>query len=230
MTRLIAIAAAVVLLVGVPGAYAATHASTLSGSTTHHTRTPVHHPLHHRPARTPVWRARHAALKTYFAARRMAHLLGDRVGYPHSIMRARSARWLHFLQRRWVRAIHGYQRAWHKVLLARHATRIAVSQVGRPYVYGAASPYVGFDCSGLVMWAYGRVGIRLPHSSYGQVALGHAVPRGHMHRGDLVFEYGNGHVGIYLGDGMVLAAPHTGTVVQRQPIGGWQIDAVRRVS
>ena len=159
----------------------------------------------------------------------MARLLGHRLPAPHRIMRTRSIRWLHDLERHWVRVGHGYQHAWHRVLLEDHATRLAVAQVGTPYVYGAASPHVGFDCSGLVMWAYGRVGIRLPHSSYGQVDLGHAVPRSHMRRGDLVFEYGDGHVGIYLGRGLVLAAPHTGTVVSRQPIGQWQISAIRRV-
>jgi hypothetical protein len=159
----------------------------------------------------------------------MAHLLGHRLGYPRLIMKARSVHWLHILQRHWSHVGHAYQRAWHRVLIARHATNMALSQVGKPYVYGAASPYVGFDCSGLVMWAYGRVGISLPHSSYGQVDRGLAIPRSQMRRGDLVFEYGNGHVGIYLGHGLVLAAPHSGTVVSRQSIGQWQIDAVRRV-
>lgn len=159
----------------------------------------------------------------------MARLLGHRLGTPRLIMHVRSVHWLHALQRHWARVSHGYQRSWHRVLLARHATRIAVSQVGTPYVYGAASPHVGFDCSGLVMWAYGRVGISLPHSSYGQAYRGAAVSRRHMRRGDLVFEYGDGHVGIYLGHGLVLAAPHTGTVVSRQSIAQWSISAIRRV-
>jgi cell wall-associated NlpC family hydrolase len=81
---------------------------------------------------------------------------------------------------------------------------------------------VGFDCSGLVMWAYSRVGISLPHSAEGQRQMSQRISAGQAQPGDLVFfgipAY---HVGIYLGGGEMIDAPHTGTVVQIQAIGGF---------
>jgi cell wall-associated NlpC family hydrolase len=90
---------------------------------------------------------------------------------------------------------------------------IALSQLNTPYVWGGGSPG-GFDCSGLVMWAYAQVGVSLPHSSYAQYGYGVAVSRDQLQPGDLVFFDGLGHVGIYIGGGQFVHAPHTGDVVK----------------
>ena len=97
---------------------------------------------------------------------------------------------------------------------------IALGYQGVPYVWGGASPS-GFDCSGLVMYAYAQVGVSLPHSSYAMWNDGVAVPQDQLEPGDLVFFDGLGHVGIYIGGGMFVHAPHTGTVVQVSSLSGW---------
>jgi peptidoglycan DL-endopeptidase CwlO len=94
-----------------------------------------------------------------------------------------------------------------------NAANIAMSQLGQPYVWGGSAPG-GFDCSGLVMWAYAQVGVSLPHSSYGQYGYGVPVSRDQLQPGDLVFFDGLGHVGIYIGGGQFVHAPHTGDVVK----------------
>ena len=90
---------------------------------------------------------------------------------------------------------------------------IAMSQLGTPYVWGGSAPG-GFDCSGLVMWAYAQVGVSLPHSSYAQYGYGVPVSRDQLQPGDLVFFDGLGHVGIYIGGDQFVHAPHTGDVVR----------------
>jgi peptidoglycan DL-endopeptidase CwlO len=101
------------------------------------------------------------------------------------------------------------------------AASAAMSQLGTPYVWGGASPG-GFDCSGLVMWAYAQVGVSLPHSSYGQYGYGVPVSRDQLQAGDLVFFDGLGHVGIYIGGGQFVHAPHTGDVVKISSLSeGW---------
>jgi cell wall-associated NlpC family hydrolase len=89
----------------------------------------------------------------------------------------------------------------------------AMSQMNTPYVWGGAAPG-GFDCSGLVMWAYAQVGVSLPHSSYAQYGYGVPVSRDQLQPGDLVFFDGLGHVGIYIGGDQFVHAPHTGDVVK----------------
>jgi cell wall-associated NlpC family hydrolase len=102
---------------------------------------------------------------------------------------------------------------------------IALSQVGVPYVWGGASP-AGFDCSGLVMWAYAQIGISLPHSSYAQFGMGVPVSKDALQPGDLVFFDGAGHVGIYIGNGEFVEAPHTGAFVQVSNLNeGWYVSA-----
>jgi cell wall-associated NlpC family hydrolase len=98
---------------------------------------------------------------------------------------------------------------------------IALSQLGTPYVWGGAAPG-GFDCSGLVMWAYSQVGVSLPHSSYAQYGYGVPVSRDQLQPGDLVFFDGLGHVGIYVGGGQFVEAPHSGDVVKISSLDqGW---------
>lgn len=97
--------------------------------------------------------------------------------------------------------------------------------LGTPYVWGGESPS-GFDCSGLVQYVYGQLGISLPRTSQEQASAGAPVASlATATPGDLVFFAGSdgtvtapGHVGIYLGDGMMIDAPHTGSDVQIQPV------------
>jgi peptidoglycan DL-endopeptidase CwlO len=97
----------------------------------------------------------------------------------------------------------------------------ALSEQGVPYVWGGESPS-GFDCSGLVAYAYAQAGVSLPHSSYAQYNMGTAVPRDQLQPGDLVFFDGAGHVGLYVGGGNFVHAPHTGTDVQVSNLdSGW---------
>lgn len=93
--------------------------------------------------------------------------------------------------------------------------------VGVPYRYGGSSPGSGFDCSGLVRFVYGHFGIPLPHSSWGDLTHGRRVTRRHLRAGDLVFFYGAGHVGIYVGGGRFIDAPHTGARVRVSTMGAY---------
>jgi len=97
---------------------------------------------------------------------------------------------------------------------------IAMRYLGVPYVWGGSSPS-GFDCSGLVMYAYGQMGVSLPHSTYALWGMGVAVSQDQLQAGDLVFFDGLGHMGIYIGGGQFIHAPHTGDVVKISSITGW---------
>jgi cell wall-associated NlpC family hydrolase len=90
---------------------------------------------------------------------------------------------------------------------------VAMAQLGKPYVFATAGPST-FDCSGLVVYAYAALGVSLPHSTYSLWNLGVYVPRDQLQPGDLVFFDGLGHVGIYIGGGQFIHAPHTGDVVK----------------
>jgi peptidoglycan DL-endopeptidase CwlO len=103
--------------------------------------------------------------------------------------------------------------------LGGQAVAIAERYLGVPYVWGGASPS-GFDCSGLTMYVYGQLGVSLPHNAAAQYdALPH-VSESDLEPGDLVFFDGLGHVGIYIGGGEMIHAPHTGTVVQISSLSG----------
>jgi len=91
--------------------------------------------------------------------------------------------------------------------------KVAYAQLGKPYQYAAAGPD-RFDCSGLVMYCYAQVGVHIPHSSYAQFQCGYPVSYADLQPGDLVFFHGAGHVGMYIGDGQFIHAPHTGDVVR----------------
>jgi cell wall-associated NlpC family hydrolase len=97
---------------------------------------------------------------------------------------------------------------------------IAMQYLGTPYVYGGASPG-GFDCSGLVMYVFAQVGVSLPHNAAAQYGYGMPVSRDQLQPGDLVFFNGLGHVGIYIGGGEFIHAPHTGDVVKISSMSGW---------
>ncbi len=91
---------------------------------------------------------------------------------------------------------------------------VAMQYLGTPYVWGGASPG-GFDCSGFAMYVYAQLGISLPHNAAAQYnSVGVYVSRGDLQPGDLVFFDGLGHMGIYIGGGQFIHAPHTGDVVK----------------
>lgn len=98
------------------------------------------------------------------------------------------------------------------------ALQAAISRLGYPYIWGAAGP-TSFDCSGLVMWAYQQVGISLPHFTVSQYNSGVHVSRNDLEPGDLIFFFSNiSHVGMYIGNGMMIDAPSFGEDVKVQPI------------
>jgi cell wall-associated NlpC family hydrolase len=97
------------------------------------------------------------------------------------------------------------------------AATIAMQYLGVPYVWGGGSPS-GFDCSGLVQYVFAQLGIALPHYAAAQFGFGQPVSRDQLQPGDLVFFDGLGHVGIYIGGGQMIHAPHTGDVVKISPL------------
>ena len=108
------------------------------------------------------------------------------------------------------------------------ALRWALTRRGDAYVWGGSGPTV-FDCSGLVMWAYAHVGISLAHLTFDQWNEGEHVPADQAQPGDLIFLYGLNHVGMYVGNGLFINAPHTGTVVQIAPVPWGAVDGVVRI-
>lgn len=119
------------------------------------------------------------------------------------------------------------------------AISYVVGQLGKPYVWGGTGPS-GFDCSGLVMMAYGAAGISLPRTTYQQVYSGQPVyDPSALLPGDLIFTEGSdpgpngapGHVGMYIGDGLVIDAPYTRRDIQLTPLATWtpEIVAIRRI-
>ena len=112
-----------------------------------------------------------------------------------------------------------------------HLLSAAHSQIGKPYAFGTEKQNVSFDCSGLVQWAYSQLGVRIPRTTYQQFKVGQPVKWGQFQPGDLIFAAGSdgtrsnpGHVVMYVGGGRVIAAPHTGTVVQYQPVSQFKND------
>jgi cell wall-associated NlpC family hydrolase len=91
------------------------------------------------------------------------------------------------------------------------AARLATRYLGAPYVWAGGSPS-GFDCSGLVMYAFGQVGVAIPHNAAQQFRLGTPVDRGRLIPGDVVFFNQLRHNGIYLGDGRFVHSARPGGV------------------
>jgi peptidoglycan DL-endopeptidase CwlO len=143
---------------------------------------------------------------------RRHHLLADGVVGPHT---------LHAL-RRTARHRGGHAGSGHASAAVR-AVRVARRYAGVRYQWGGESPIRGFDCSGLVQFAFGRVGVRVPRVTYQQWHAGrHIRHRRRLRRGDLVFFHHLGHVGFYLGHGWFLSAPTTGSYVHVSTMrSGW---------
>ena len=95
-----------------------------------------------------------------------------------------------------------------------HVVGIALQYLGIPYVWGGSSPSTGFDCSGFTSYVYAQVGVYLPHHAASQYNMGTPVAYEQLAPGDLVFFSGLGHVGLYIGGGQFVHAPHTGDVVR----------------
>jgi cell wall-associated NlpC family hydrolase len=114
--------------------------------------------------------------------------------------------------------------ARHGGMLGPQAVAIAKRYLGIPYVWGGSTPTGGFDCSGLVMYVYKQLGITLDHYAAWQYLEGKRIAPDDLEPGDLVFwepkADGPGHVGIYVGDGKMINAPHTGDVVRIVSIQG----------
>ncbi len=109
----------------------------------------------------------------------------------------------------------------------------AESRAGTPYVWGGESMAEGgFDCSGLMQWAYKQHGIDLPRVSADQAKVGRAVSAAEARPGDLVFFDHSGrpdHIGMYAGNGEWIVAPKTGDVVKRQKVDLSEAATIRRV-
>jgi cell wall-associated NlpC family hydrolase len=118
--------------------------------------------------------------------------------------------------------------------LGQRAAKVALRAVGVSYQWGGTSPASGFDCSGLVYWAYRRLGIELPHSSYALYERGRRVAPSRLKPGDLLFFSGLGHVGLYLGRGRMVHAPSSGRRVEVVPLGdsnyGLRLVGARRLA
>jgi peptidoglycan DL-endopeptidase CwlO len=109
------------------------------------------------------------------------------------------------------------------------ALRAALTRLGDPYVWAAAGPDA-FDCSGLVVWAFAQEGISLPHFTGSLWNLGVHVPEADLQPGDLVFFFGEDHVGLYIGDGLMVDAPAPGQDVIVQSIDEDPYDGAVRIS
>ena len=112
------------------------------------------------------------------------------------------------------------------------AVALAKQHLGTPYVFGGSEPG-GFDCSGLVQWVYGQLGVDLPRHSTDQGAAGVEVSPEDAQPGDLVYFDRPGsvdHIGIYAGAGQWVVAPHTGAKVRVEPVDLQRATSIRRVT
>jgi cell wall-associated NlpC family hydrolase len=143
-----------------------------------------------------------------------AHKKAHRMKHAHRAHRAHHARRVAIRARRRAHRLRVERRARNRVVVA------AWRAVGVPYRYGGGS-MAGFDCSGLTRWVYRHVGISLPHYSVAQWHYGRRVGRRSLAPGDLLFFSGLGHVGIYIGHGALIDAPHAGARVRFARLSGW---------
>ena len=143
--------------------------------------------------------------RTYLAVRRFQrshHLVVDGEAGPQTLRALRRAS----------RSGHARRHHARHAALGDRAARLAKRYKGTPYRWGGTTPR-GFDCSGLVQYVYGRLGVKLPRVTYAQWHAGRHVRRDQLRPGDLVFFDHRGHVGIYTGHGWFIHAPHRGARV-----------------
>jgi cell wall-associated NlpC family hydrolase len=176
-----------------------THRRAAHHGTKHHQVT--HHATHHR---TTHHSTRHHSTRHHATHHRAAHHRSTR---HHAVHRHHTT--------------HHVSVAARIALRGREAVALARSYLGVPYVYGGSSRG-GVDCSGLVMAVYRSLGVSFAHYTGSQWHEGNRVPAGHLEPGDLVFfdgSYAPQHVGIYVGGGSFIHAPHSGTTVQYGNLG-----------
>lgn len=115
---------------------------------------------------------------------------------------------------------HPAQAAVTQQMRAAVAVRVATQQVGDPYRWGATGPNA-FDCSGLAQYAWRRAGVRIPRRTYDQYKRLRRVSWNALKPGDLVYFYGRGHVGMYIGRGRMVHAPRSGGRVRIDQLASW---------
>jgi cell wall-associated NlpC family hydrolase len=112
---------------------------------------------------------------------------------------------------------------------ARLAIAAAFADLGKPYVFGAEGPDA-FDCSGLMQRIWRQAGVDLPRTSSEQALAGRPVPLAAIEPGDMVIYYrGRSHIGLYIGDGKIIHAPHPGSDVRIAPVDSMPVNMVVRV-
>jgi cell wall-associated NlpC family hydrolase len=144
----------------------------------------------------------------------LAFSAGQGAATPRHASHARRHVRLHSVHLRRARLVRARRLARNRVVMR------AWRAVGVRYRWGGAS-LAGFDCSGLTRWVYRSVGVSLPHYSAAQWRYGRRVSRRALKPGDLLFFSGLGHVGIYLGHGALIHAPHPGAPVRFARFTGW---------
>lgn len=177
-----------------------THKS-LTDERHHRLRRKVHHVGFHHGIR-----ASHRFIE---ASRRHRHKLSTRVSEAQRVLRACAENY------------RNNEKSLHDTFGAISNGIVPGAQkfLGVPYLWGGTTPK-GFDCSGLAQYVYNEAGIKLPRTSEEMWTVGQQVSEAQAQPGDLVFFEGNppGHVGIYIGNGQMIDAPHTGTSVRQEPI------------
>jgi peptidoglycan DL-endopeptidase CwlO len=168
-----------------------------------------------------IERKRRTIRKMLRRRRSLMHLLGDQVRIAEAATSIGQTE-LALKASEWIRADMRLNRSDPGAVLRDQVALDGLAQIGVPYKWGGASPQTGFDCSGLVMWLWAQHGVTLPHFAASQYHMGPFVNKSDLRIGDLVFFHELGHVGIYIGNGYVLHAPHTGVTVEIDPFSmGW---------